>query len=205
MAIAPPSAVLDELDALTGPYRAGRPDLRWTSRDAWHVTLAFLGQVDESAAARLLPRLERAARRHHAFRLTFSGGGAFPAATRANVLWSGLAGDRERWPGWPSPWPRARAGPGAPPPDRRRRFQPHLTLARSRAPADVTQIVAALAGYQGPPWTADRMHLIRSRLGAPVAAAEQPRYATLASWPLRPPDQGQLQRLTAACRIRRTG
>ncbi len=188
MAIAPPPAVLDELDALTGPYRAGRPDLRWTGREAWHVTLAFLGEVDESAAARLLPRLERAARRHHAFRLTFSGGGAFPVATRANVLWSGLAGDRKALARLAQSVAAGASRAGAPPPDRRRRFQPHLTLARCRGPADVTPIVAALAGYQGPPWTADRVHLIRSRLGAPAAAAEQPRYATLASWPLRPPD-----------------
>ncbi|MGH3229631.1 MAG: RNA 2',3'-cyclic phosphodiesterase, partial [Streptosporangiaceae bacterium] len=94
VAIAPPAAALDELDALAGPFRAGRQDLRWTNREAWHVTLAFLGQVDETAANRLLRRLENAARRHHVFRLAFSGAGAFPAQARANVLWSGLSGDR---------------------------------------------------------------------------------------------------------------
>jgi RNA 2',3'-cyclic 3'-phosphodiesterase len=186
VAIAPPPAVLDELDALAGPFRAGRPDLRWTSRDAWHVTLAFLGQVDESAAARLLPRLERAARRHPAFRLAFGGAGAFPAATRANVLWSGLAGDREALARLAESVAAGASRAGAPPPDKRRRFQPHLTLARCRMAADVTEIVAALAGYEGPPWTADRIHLVRSRLGA----TDQPRYATLGSWPLRPPDPG---------------
>ena len=56
VAIAPPPAVLDELDALVEPLRARRHDLRWTNREAWHVTLAFLGQVDESAVAKLLPR-----------------------------------------------------------------------------------------------------------------------------------------------------
>ena len=49
VAIAPPPAVLDELDALVGPLRESRLDLRWTNREAWHVTLAFLGQVDETA------------------------------------------------------------------------------------------------------------------------------------------------------------
>src|SRR6202453_2124882 len=73
VAIAPPPAGLDELDALVEPLRSGRQDLRWTNREAWHVTLAFLGQVDESAANRLLRRLENAARRHHVFRLAFSG------------------------------------------------------------------------------------------------------------------------------------
>jgi RNA 2',3'-cyclic 3'-phosphodiesterase len=180
VAIAPPAAVLDELDALAGPLRTGRQELRWTSREAWHVTLAFLGQVDELAAARLAPRLERAARRHHAFPLAFSGAGAFPAPARANVLWSGLSGDRGALAHLAESVAAGARRAGAPPPDQGRRFRPHLTLARCRMPADVTGLVAALAGYRGPPWTADRIHLVRSRLGA----TEHPRYATLGSWPL---------------------
>jgi RNA 2',3'-cyclic 3'-phosphodiesterase len=185
VAIAPPPAVLDELDALAAPLRAARPDLRWTNREAWHVTLAFLGQVDSSAAARLLPRLERAARRHRMFRLAFSGAGAFPASARASVLWGGLSGDRAALAHLAQSVAAGASRAGAPPPDQGRRFQPHLTLARCRMPADVTELVAALAGYQGQPWTADRIHLVRSRLGA----TDQPRYATLGSWPLRAPER----------------
>ena len=183
VAIAPPPAVLDELDALVEPLRARRLDLRWTNREAWHVTLAFLGQVDEAAAARLLPRLERAAGRHHQVRLAFAGAGAFPAATRANVLWSGLSGDRRALARLAESVAAGASRAGAPPPDKGRRFQPHLTLARCRMPADVTELVAALDGYQGQPWTADRVHLVRSRLGA----TEHPRYTSLANWPLRTP------------------
>ena len=180
VAIAPPSAVLDELDAWVEPFRARRLDLRWTNREAWHVTLAFLGQVTEAATAGLLPRLEHAAQRHQQVQLAFAGAGAFPAAERANVLWSGLAGDCEALA------ESVAAGAscaGASPPDRGRRFQPHLTLARCRMAADVTGLVAALSPYQGQLWTADRLHLVRSRLGS----AESPRYVSLASWPLRPP------------------
>jgi len=184
VAIAPPAAVLDDLDALAAPLRAGRPDLRWTSREAWHVTLAFLGQVDEAAATRLLRRMENAARRHHAFQLAFSGAGAFPAATRANVLWSGLSGDRAALAHLAESVAAGASRAGAPPPDKGRRFQPHLTLARCRMPADVTELVVALDGYHGPSWAADRIHLVRSRLGA----TEYPRYTTLGSWPLRPLD-----------------
>jgi 2'-5' RNA ligase len=180
VAIAPPPAVLDELDALVGPFRASRRELRWTDREAWHVTLAFLGEVDESAADRLLPRLERAARRHHSVPLAFRGAGAFPVARRANVLWSGLSGDRRALARLAESVAAGASRAGAPPPDKGRRFQPHLTLARCRAPADVTELVAALDGYQGLPWTADRIHLVRSRLGG----ADQPRYVSLASWPL---------------------
>ena len=183
VAIAPPSAVLDELDALVEPLRARRLDLRWTNREAWHVTLAFLGEVDETAAARLLPRLERAAGQHDQMRLGFAGAGAFPAAARANVLWSGLSGDRRALARLAESVAAGASRAGAPPPGKGRRFQPHLTLARCRMPADVTALVAALDGYQGQLWTADRLHLVRSRLNA----TDQPRYVTLGSWPLLAP------------------
>jgi RNA 2',3'-cyclic 3'-phosphodiesterase len=183
VAIAPPPAVLDELYALVEPLRARRLDLRWTNREAWHVTLAFLGQVDEAAATRLVPRLERAARRHQQVRLAFAGAGAFPTAARANVLWSGLSGDRAALARLAESVAAGASRAGAPPPGKGRRFQPHLTLARCRMPADVTELVTSLEGYQGQPWTADRVHLVRSRLGA----TEHPRYTSLASWPLRPP------------------
>ena len=182
VAIAPPSAVLDELDTQVEPFRATRLDLRWTSQEAWHVTLAFLGQVDEAGAARLLPRLERAARRHHEIVLAFAGAGAFPSPGRANVLWSGISGDRGALARLAESVAAGASRAGASPPDRGRRFQPHLTLARCRTPADVTELVEALGCYQGQPWTADRLHLVRSRLGA----TEHPRYTSLASWPLRP-------------------
>ena len=40
----PPDEVLDRVEALDRPEVAG---LRWTTRDQWHVTLRFLGTVDE--------------------------------------------------------------------------------------------------------------------------------------------------------------
>ena len=156
VAIAPPAAVLDDLDALAAPLRTGRQDLRWTSREAWHVTLAFLGQVDEVAAARLLPRLERAARRYHAFGLAFSGAGAFPAATRANVLWSGLSGPR---------------GAGSPGRVRGRGREP-----RGRSPARQGPPVPASPDARALPY-ARRRHRARRRAGRlPGAAVDRGPY-----------------------------
>jgi RNA 2',3'-cyclic 3'-phosphodiesterase len=185
VAIAPPPGVLDELDALAAPLRTAREDLRWTSREAWHVTLAFLGQVDGTALSRLLPRLERAARRHQELSLAFAGAGAFPAAHRANVLWSGLSGERGALASLAASVAAGASRAGATLPDKGRRFQPHLTLARCRLPADVSGLVDALAGYQGQAWTADRIHLVRSHMfsGRGVAPAP-PRYSSVAWWPL---------------------
>lgn len=176
VALAPPEAVLDEVDAAVAPFRPGRHDLRWTSQDAWHVTLAFLGEASATAAARLPPRLERAAARYRPFRLAFAGAGAFPAADRARVLWCGLSGDRDGLADLAASVAAGARRAGAPAPDEGRPFRPHLTLARCRMPADVRDIADALAGYRGPPWTADRILLIDSRPGS------RPRFATIGTW-----------------------
>jgi 2'-5' RNA ligase len=177
--LAPPPAVLDDLDAACAPFRPLRDDLRWTSREAWHITLAFLGEVADLNLIRLLPRLERAARRHCSFSLSLAGAGAFPGPGRANVLWSGLSGDRRALGDLAASVTAAARRAGAAPPDSGRRYRPHLTLARCRAPADVRLIIASLEGYQGPSWTAEEIYLIRSRLGG------NPRYETLGTWKLR--------------------
>jgi 2'-5' RNA ligase len=179
--VAPPAGVLDDLEAACAPFRSSREDLRWTSREQRHVTLAFLGEVGEDSLSRLLPRLERAARRHHAFGLSLAGAGAFPGPARATVLWSGLSGDRKALGELAMSVGAGARRAGAPPPDEGRRYRPHVTLARCRAPLDVRHLVSALSGYQGPAWTAKEIRLIRSVLGP------SPRYETLGTWQLGPP------------------
>lgn len=182
--LAPPAAVLDDLEAACAPLRPSRGDLRWTSRELWHVTLAFLGEVDEGSIVRLLPRLERAARRHLAFGLSLAGAGAFPSPARANVLWSGLSGDRKALGELAMSVGAGARRAGTPPPDERR-YRPHVTLARCRAPVDARPVVAELSGYQGPTWAVEEIYLIRSTL-AHETRGGQPRYETVGTWKLRP-------------------
>jgi 2'-5' RNA ligase len=176
--LVPPSAALDDLDAMCAPFRLARDDLRWTGRELWHLTLAFLGEASEEGLARLVPWLERAAGRNRAFTLSVAGGGAFSNPARANVLWSGLSGDRGALAELAASVAAAASGAGFVPPDAYRGFTPHLTLARCRAPVDVREIVARLDCYRGPGWTVEEIYLIRSTLNG------QPRYETLETWKL---------------------
>ena len=179
VAIEPPAAVLDELAAATAPLQDAWPQLRWSDRSRWHITLAFLGEVDETAAGRLGPRLERAAHRHAPLTLSVAGAGAFARAARARVLYARIGGDRRALAALASSAAAGCRRAGAPPPDEGRRFQPHLTLAHRRVPADLRPLVDSLSGYAGTPWQADEIRLIRSYLGA------RPRYEVIGTWPLR--------------------
>jgi 2'-5' RNA ligase len=181
VAVAVPVCAADELDDAVAPLRQLWPGLRWTGRDAWHLTLAFLGEVTEPACARLRPRLERAAARHPRLSLSLGGAGAFPGAARARVLWTGVQG--EPLGALAEDVAKGARRAGAPPAEEGRRFRPHLTLARCREPVDVQPLVHGLSGWTGTPWTTGEIYLIRSHLpgGRPH---DRPRYETLGCWPL---------------------
>jgi len=179
VAITPPAAALTELADAVDPLRLRAPDLRWTGIPAWHLTLAFLSEVDEARVPELSTRLERAAGRHPPQRLAITGGGAFPSPARARVVWAGFSADDRALAALAASVAAGARRAGAPPPDEGRKYQPHLTLARCKAPADVSGLTQELASFSGVAWTADSIHLVRSYLsGGP------PQYEGVGSWPL---------------------
>jgi len=182
VAVTPPQAALAELEAAVAPLRPEWPGLRWASAERWHVTLAFLGQVDESRLDGLRERLDRAAGRHQALQLRIGRGGAFPSAGRARVLCAHISGEPaalERLRGLASSVAAGARRAGAPPPDEGRRYRPHLTLARCRQPSNLKSLVESLGDFAGNSWDASEVELIVSKTGP------QPSYQTIGSWPLR--------------------
>lgn len=182
VALLPPTEALAELEAAVAPLRPGWPDLRWAGQDRWHVTLAFLGEVADTRLDGLRERLARAASRHEELRLWIGRCGAFPSPARARVLCAHVDGQPEALAGLRVLASSVAAGArraGAPPPDEGRRYRPHVTLARSRQPANLAALTEALDGYRGFAWNATHIDLIRSQPGP------RPRYQTIGSWPLR--------------------
>jgi 2'-5' RNA ligase len=179
VAITPSVMALGELERVVAPLRASRPELRWASPESWHVTLAFLGEVSEKAVPRLETKLGNAAAKHHALGLQTASGGAFPSVPKARVLWTGLDGDLEALANIAQSVDEAARHAKVLPPDAGRRFRPHITLARCKEPVDVSDLVDSLKAHTGCPWTADRIHLIRSYLGP------NQHYESLGSWSLK--------------------
>lgn len=149
------------------------PQWRPPAAEQWHLTLAFLGEVDEDHLPELTERLSRAAGRCAPLELAFEGAGAFPSLTRARVFWSGLRGDRAALTRLAERVGAAARRSGIEVADRR--YRPHLTLARCREPRgdDATRLVAALTSYAGPAWSVQEILLMRSLLGPPVRHSRQ--------------------------------
>lgn len=177
VAVTPPSYALAEIDAASAPLQAlpESEHLRWTGSGTRHLTLVFLGEVEERRLPELTERLGRLPRHHHAPELCFSGAGRFGD----RVLWVRVQGERTEL--------RHLAGAALAAAKRtgisveERDYKPHLTLARTSNGVDLRPFVNPLRGFEGTPWLADHVALMRSHLGRGPA-----RYEELASWTLAP-------------------
>jgi 2'-5' RNA ligase len=177
VALTPPAECVDELSAALDGVRGALPDVRWAPPEQWHLTLAFLGEVDERALPDLTVRLARSAARHRPLDLRLAGAGRFGS----RVLWLGVRGDTDELRHLAASVRAAARRARLPVEDRP--YRPHLTLARGRDPtADLRSAVEHLEGFAGRPWTADAVHLVRSHLGTGPGGTA--RHEPLTSWPL---------------------
>ncbi|MFY9806752.1 MAG: RNA 2',3'-cyclic phosphodiesterase [Pseudonocardiaceae bacterium] len=176
VALTPPADVVEALGLAALGLRALAPELRWTPQQQWHVTLAFLGEVGDNVVDELSRRLNRAATRHPPLSLALGGGGRFGH----RVLWTGVHGDRDRLRRLADSARAAARRSRLPVVDRP--YRPHVTLARADGGVDLRPLVERLASWQGAPWVATQLQLVRSRLGA--AADGSALHEPIAGWPL---------------------
>jgi 2'-5' RNA ligase len=160
VALVPPADALDALERVLAPVRpVAPPRLAWPRRAQWHLTLQFLGRVDDVDA--LAHALASTLTEERAPVLGLGGAGAFPTAARASVVWIGLdqgAGEVSAL--------AAAVGSALRPlghePDGRA-FTPHLSVARARRPLPVASLLRALGdGPVGPTWEAREVVLMES-------------------------------------------
>lgn len=167
MAVIPPESVLDHLESALRAVPS-KPHLRRTDPRTWHVTLAFLGELDASTTTRLAHALEPMAASTGAVELALAGSGVFGEA-----LWVGVRGDLVPLALAVQAVAR-RVGADV----EKRAFQPHLTVVRVQRGRSLRPELDLLAPYVGPRWLAGDIHLVRGHPGRPL------RLESLGAWPL---------------------
>ncbi len=150
----------------------------------FHVTLKFLGNIEQGRIDRLAKALESAYRSVRAFPVTAGPLGAFPSPARVSVLWWGIDDGHAELVECAAMTEEALAPVGF---DReRRRFVPHVTLSRFRRAPDLRGWIDVENGRirtgdasSFPPFTANELTLIQSELRRDGAL-----YVPLVSYPL---------------------
>jgi 2'-5' RNA ligase len=78
--------------SVTERLRARRPTLRFVEPENYHLTLAFLGNVDAERFPEIQAVLARVGARHKAFSVTLNRIGAFPHDRKPRVIFIGSRG-----------------------------------------------------------------------------------------------------------------
>lgn len=138
--------------------------IRWVAKQNLHLTLKFLGPVEEAKVASITDALGKALSNQERVCLSVNGLGVFPNMRRARILWAGLLGHglgplAERVEEQLEPLGFERE---------KRPFQPHLTLGRWPVPAkDPSGIRATLGQHENHgfgDFSVDHVNLFRSML-----------------------------------------
>lgn len=164
-----------EIGEILSGLRGGLPGARWISAENYHVTLRFIGDVDDDVAHEIESMLSRVKR--GGFELKFDGvtafGGKRPRAVVATVAPSAslieMQAEQERM------MQRIGLEPEG------RKYTPHVTLARLRdaTSQDVATYLAARGLFRAPPIKVSRFVLFSSR-----ASTGGGPYIVEASYPL---------------------
>ncbi|HET9347014.1 MAG TPA: RNA 2',3'-cyclic phosphodiesterase [Candidatus Limnocylindrales bacterium] len=156
-------------------------DVRWVRLDGLHLTLRFIGLVDESRLGSIAAAVEAAAANVDAFEATIEGGGAFPSTTRPRTLWLGVTAGADELAAAAATVEDALASAGF---ERSTRpYRAHLTLARSdgiRSGPDVARRLIQAGDGRATRFAATELVLFETIQGGGPA-----RYEPLLTAPLR--------------------
>jgi 2'-5' RNA ligase len=150
------------------------PGVRWVDPAGLHLTLAFLGEVEDPDLAGLCRDVEKAVAGLRALKLDIRGFGSFPPGGKAKVVWVGLEGDIEGLMGLQKAVAEAVSRAGYPPTDSR--FHPHITLGKVKGDApDVGAITKPIAL-----WSPGVLEIKQVTTYASLLRQEGPEYRVMA-------------------------
>lgn len=155
--------------------------IAWSPLTNLHITTKFIGEWPHERLTELTAALKQVPVPGD-LRIAIRGIGWFPNPHHPRVLYTGIAAP-EGLAALARSTEQVCAGLGVPPENRE--FHPHLTLARIKAPAELTRLRQTIAGLPSADfgaYLATQFHLYESRPGQGGSV-----YTKLASYPLQLP------------------
>lgn len=151
------------------------PHARWVKAEKLHLTLVFLGEVEEARLPPILAALETVGPHHAPFTLSVRSGGRFGPPARPRVLWADVGGQTDALEALYVDTAAVLEPLGFHP--EHREYTAHLTLARSKDPRGdpaLARCVQALADSDLGEGRVDRLVLFESKGGRYLPRLEVP-------------------------------
>jgi 2'-5' RNA ligase len=166
IAIDPGKAIHDRIIALQETLARTGAEVKWVEPTNLHLTLLFLGEVDEREIPPVCQAVADVTAKQMAFSMTVESAGCFPNSRRPRVLWVGIStGSQEVCTLHDAlELPLLELGCY-----RRedRKYTPHITLGRIKTDPGTDQLAAALAknvAWKGGDTTVREVHVMSSKL-----------------------------------------
>lgn len=145
VAIDIPSPVQKTLAAVQHRFLPLDLKASWVRPDHVHLTLKFLGEIDSKQAPEISGALAEGLRGRPAIPVSLGAVGIFPPTGAPRVLWVGLEDSAGALDSLQQAVETALAPLGFPP--EKRRFSPHLTLARIKSPKGARRLREAVRSF----------------------------------------------------------
>jgi 2'-5' RNA ligase len=183
IAVAVPDVLGQKLSRLQSLLAPDLPDARWSTIPPFHLTLAFLGDVEDTDLVDVCRVTAASSASIEPFPIRLEGLGTFPNPTRPRVVWVGATGPGVApLEGLQKEVVKAVRSIDCPPDDDR--FHPHVTLGRlkpGRGPSpDMTPL---LKHYRT--WAAGSFTIAEVVVFSSTLTPDGPAYAPLGRAPLR--------------------
>jgi 2'-5' RNA ligase len=112
--------------------------IKWVKFENLHITLKFLGEIDEKKKTDIAPVIQKICSEHGSFKLKLEGLGCFPHPRNPRVLWVGVTQGSEELCAIADALEKGLAQFGF---KEEKRFHPHLTIGRTKENCNVHDII----------------------------------------------------------------
>jgi len=144
IAIPIPDDVKTALGGAMDRLREKNHAVRWVKAHGLHITLKFLGDIEEQMVGPLSADLDVAVAKYPQLSLSLSGFGAFPSVRRPRVVWVGLEGPMQELSSLAADIDTVCLAHGIA--GEKRPFAGHITLGRLKVPTVVDLAVHPVSG-----------------------------------------------------------
>lgn len=143
IAIELPTSIKDSLSGLQEKLKISGADVKWVQPHNIHLTLKFLGEINDKKLDKIISILEEIAKDKDPFRIRISSLGAFPKMNFPRVIWVGVDKGDNQTKEMAKALEEKITKLGIPKEDRS--FSTHITIGRTRSTLNRERLVEALS------------------------------------------------------------